>query len=575
MDVTNYRDCLNVRPRIVCLCFLLALAPSACTSIHPLPSAAPRLEAAAPAVRIDPDALLGHIEVLASDAFEGRKPGTTGEALTVDYLVKTLKRFGLQPGNPDGSYLQEVPLVGITSEPRARLMVRGEPVAWLHRRDFAGGSGLPRPISRVENSELVFVGYGVVAPEYGWDDYKGADMRGKTVVALMNDPQVADPANPARLDPAMFKGVGMTSYATSRHKRETAVARGAVARITVHEQEQAGAPFSIYANQSGRERLQLRDHTEPQLEVELTIPIGTARELFRRVGLDFDVLRAQAQRKDFKPVSVAATATFDVANSIREVRSNNVVARAVGSDPKLKDEVVVYAAHWDHLGRGQSLQGNQIYYGAVDNATGVAALLEIARSYAALSTRTARSVLFIATTAEEAGMLGAKYYAGHPLYPLASTLVDLNLDVLGPWGRTEDFQIIGWGESDLDGLVAEVAALRGKRIVPDQRPEAGNYYRQDAVEFATAGVPSLWLGLGVDSIDKPPGYRKQKRDYFANDYHQVTDIVRPDWDLSGGAELAEFAFDIGYRLARGGPFPQWLPGTEFKAKRDAMMKAQR
>jgi hypothetical protein len=429
-----------------CLWFLLTLAPSACTSTHPSRSPAPSLEATPPAVHIEPAALLSHIEILASDAFEGCKPGTNGEVLTVDYLVKAFERFGLRPGNPDGTYLQEVPLVGITSEPQARLMVRGEPVEWVHKHDFVGGSELPRPTSRVQDSDLVFVGYGVVAPEYGWDDYKGADMRGKTVVVLMNDPQVADPVDPARLDPTLFKGVVKTYYATGRHKRETAVARGAVARITVHEAEHAGWPFSVALTRAGREEFQLKDDTEPQFDVDLMIPLGTARELFRRAGMDLDALRAQARRKDFQPVALAAKATFDVTNAIREVRSRNVVARAMGNDPKLKDEVVVYTAHWDHFGRDPNLKGDQIYHGALDNASGVAALLEIARSYAALATPPARSVLFIATTSEESGLLGAKHYAAHPLYPLARTLVDLNLDIIGAWGRTRDFQITGWGD---------------------------------------------------------------------------------------------------------------------------------
>jgi hypothetical protein len=559
-----------------CLWFLLALAPSACTSIHPSRSPAPSPEATPPAAHIEPAALLQHIEILASDAYEGRKPGTNGEMLTVDYLVKAFERFGLRPGNPDGTYVQEVPLVGITSEPDVRLTVRGEPVDWVHKRDYVGGSALTRPVTRVEDTDLVFVGYGVVAPEYDWDDYKGVDVRGKTVVVLMNDPQVADPDDPERLDRAMFKGVVKTYYATSRYKRDTAVARGAVARITVHETEHAGWPFIVALTRAGREELQLKDDTEPQFDVDLMIPLGTASELFRRAGLDLDALREQARRKDFKPVALDVKATFNVTNSIREVRSRNVVARIVGHDPTLRDELVIYTAHWDHLGRNPYLKGDQIYHGALDNASGVAALLEIARSYAAPATPTARSVLFIATTSEESGLLGAKYYAAHPLYPLARTLVDLNLDIIGAWGRTRDFQITGWGESDLDGLLTEVAALQGKRVVPDQTPALGAYYRQDAIEFARAGVPSLYLRRGMDFIDKPPSYGKEKVDaYIANDYHQVTDTVRPDWDLSGGAELAAFAFAVGHRLARGGTFPQWLPGTEFKATRDAMMKTHR
>lgn len=555
----------------------LTLALSACTTIHPLQGPAPSSPgAASPAIHIEPQALLQHIETLSSDAYEGRKPGTNGEVLTIDYLVRAFQRFGLRPGNADGTYVQEVPLVGITSEPHAHLTVRGQSVDWVHKRDFVGSSARPRPASHVEASDLVFVGYGVVAPEYGWDDYKGTDVRGKTVVVLMNDPQVADPADPAKLDSAMFKGIARTYYGTNRHKIETAVARGAVARIVVHEAALAGWPFKVALNQAGREALQLKDDDEPQFDADLMIPIDTARELFRGAGLDLDVLRARAGRKGFKPIALDAKATLDVTNSIREVHSKNVVASVVGRDAKLKDEVVIYTAHWDHFGRDPDLKGDQIYHGALDNASGVAVLLEVARAYAALSTPPERSVLFMATTCEESGLLGAKHYVNHPLYPLASTLADLNLDIVGAWGRTRDFQITGWGESDLDVLVSEVAASQRKRVGPDQTPKLGAYYRQDAFEFARAGVPSLYLRRGVDFIDKPAGFGEvMVAAYIENDYHQVTDIVHPDWDLSGAAELAEFAFATGYRLTRGGPFPQWLDGTEFKAKRDAMMNARR
>ena len=526
-----------------------------------------------PAVHIDPAALLRHIETLASDVFDGRKPGTQGEALTVDYLIDTFKRHGLAPGNPDGSYVQEVPLTGITSQTTVSLSIGGERIGWQAKRDFVGGSESRRPLIRVQASELVFVGHGVVAPEYGWDDYKGVDLRGKTVVVLMDDPQVPDPADSRRLDPSMFKGDVKTYYATRDHKREAAMPQGAIVRITVHETARAGGtPFGAYANEDGREAFTLRDDVEPQFDADLIIPVERARELFRRAGHDFEALRERARHKDFKPVALGVRLDAEVRNTLRELRSRNVVARVEGREPRLKDEVVLYTAHWDHFGRDPALKGDPIYHGALDNASGVAALLEIARSYANLPEPPARSVLFIATTAEEAGLLGARHYAAHPLVPLARTLADLNLDIINVWGRTADVQITGWGESDMDTLAMEVAAAQGKRVVPDQAPELGLYYRQDAFEFARAGVPSLYVRSGVDFIGKPPGYRREKVGaYIAHDYHQVTDTVRDDWDLAGGAEQAEFAFAIGWRLAQGAPFPKWRPGTEFKARRDAML----
>ena len=557
------------RPCLVAMSFAVGLTLCACSIAPPSPAAPATL----PAVHIDPAALLRHIEMLASDVFDGRKPGTQGEVLTVDYLIDTFKRHGLAPGNPDGSYVQEVPLTGITSQTTVSHRDRRRTHRLAGQARLRRRLGIAAPSDSRATSELVFVGHGVVAPEYGWDDYKGVDLRGKTVVVLMDDPQVPDPADSRRLDPSMFKGDVKTYYATRDHKREAAMPQGAIVRITVHETARAGGtPFGAYANEDGREAFTLRDDIEPQFDADLVIPVERARDLFRRAGHDLDALRERARHKDFKPVALGVRLDAEVRNTLRELRSRNVVARVEGRDPKLKDEVVLYTAHWDHFGRDPSLIGDPIYHGALDNASGVAAVLEIARSYAALPEPPARSVLFIATTAEEAGLLGARHYAAHPLVPLARTLVDLNLDIINVWGRTADVQITGWGESDMDTLAMEVAAAQGKRVVPDQAPELGLYYRQDAFEFARAGVPSLYVRSGVDFIGKPPGYRREKVGaYIANDYHQVTDTVRSDWDLAGGAEQAEFAFAIGWRLAQGAPFSEMAAGhgVQGQARRDA------
>ena len=526
---------------------------SACAALY-------SADASLPTVRIDAAAILGHIEVLASDRFEGRMPGTAGAELTVAYLQDTFKRYGLAPGNPDGTYLQEVTLAGVTSTMDVSINVGGARVALQPKVDYSGGSWQPRPSVSVRASDLVFVGHGIVAPEYGWDDYKQMDMHGKTVVLLMSD--------------LGFRPDRKTYYATGDYKRRFAAQRGAAACITVHEIDRAGGtPFSAYASQFGAENLVLAQNADSECPAEMVITIERARDLFNRAGLDFDRLHDGARSKDFIPVVLDATADIDIRSTLRTIRTHNVVARVEGSDPRLKDDVVVYTAHWDHLGRVPNGAPDQIYHGALDNASGTAAILEIAHAFATATQRPRRSVLFIATTAEEAGLLGAKHYVTHPLFPLARTVADLNFDLVNAWGRTEDFQITGFGESSLDDVLRNVAAEQGRRVIPDQTPELMTYYRVDSFEFARSGIPSVYFGAGIDYIGKPPQYRKEKLGaYFANDYHRVTDTVRADWDLSGAAEQALFGFGVGWRLTEGRPFPQWRPGTEFKATRDAMLK---
>ncbi|MEJ6023908.1 M20/M25/M40 family metallo-hydrolase [Ramlibacter sp. PS4R-6] len=522
-----------------------------CAALLVACSAVPGGPAPAPAVRIDPAALLAHIETLASGRFGGRRPGTEGEELTVAYLADTFRRYGLAPGNPDGTYVQEVPITGIRSTVTASIAVGGGRIDWEPRRDFAGGSAQPREHVAVGASELVFVGHGIVAPEYGWDDYKQADVRGKTVVYLLGEPA--------------FRPDRRTYYTTRDHRRRMALERGAVASIAVHELQRAGGvPFSAFASQVGTERPVLMPAAQQELQVELVVPVERVRELFARAGHDFEALHAAAQRRDFAPVRLGAAVDFDVRSTLRTFTSRNVVARVEGRDPRLKGDVVIYTAHWDHLGAAAA---GGIYHGALDNASGTAAILEIARVFAALPQAPPRTVLFIATTAEESGLLGAKHYVAHPFFPLARTVAALNLDILNVWGRTEDFQVPGLGDSEIDDALHLAAALRGLRVVADRTPEALSYYRVDAFEFARAGVPVAHIRTGYDFIGKPADHRQQTVGaYVAKDYHQVSDTVRADWDMVGAAEHAEFGFAVGWRLAQGGPLPQWRPGAEFRRR---------
>ncbi len=550
-----------------------ALLVSGCTTEPELPGASQALQT------VQASDLLKYIETLASDDFEGRSVGTEGGAKTVDYVAGEFKRIGLAPGNPDGSYLQAVPLIGYRSTPSLSINVGGRRLDLKFPNDFVAFSFERQPEVRVTQSELVFVGYGVTAPEYFWDDYKGTDLKGKTLVMLINDPQIPDPSDPTRLDEAMFRGKAMTYYGRWTYKYEVAASVGADGVLIVHETPTAGYPYAVVINSWGRENFDIRrDGSNPHFPVvPAWITVDRAKELFAAAGLDFAALKRAALRRDFKPVDLHATVDFTVKNAWLEVPSYNVVGRIPGSDPKLKDQVVIYSAHWDHFGWDRSLPGSkhdQIFHGAVDNASGVAALLELAKAYAALPQPPRRSILFIATTAEERGLLGAQYYAAHPLYPLRDTLADINMDGMNMWGHTRDVQNIGQGNSDLDDVVAAAARSQGRVIVADRSPERGFFYRADHFEFAKAGVPSLFLGGGDDYIGRPSGFGKDKREEYVNDrYHKVTDVVRPDWDLSGAMEDIELLFRTGYAVAQRDAFPQWKAGAEFKSKRDAMMRA--
>jgi len=523
---------------------------------------------------ITSDDLLRHTSALSGDGFEGRAPGTAGEDSTVAYLTSRFRELGLAPGNPDGSYLQAVDLVGTSGAADAFFSTRGRLIALRPLDDFVAISRRTVPQVAVNGSDLVFVGYGVQAPEFQWDDYKGMDVRGKTIVMLINDPAVADPADSTRLDPAVFRGDAMTYYGRWTYKYEIATELGAAAAIIVHETGPAGYPYAVVSGSWGRENFDIRrqDGNMNRVAVESWITLEKARELFSASGLDFDQLKAAARTRDFQPVALNAKATFRIENTLRNVESRNVVAKLEGGDPALRDEYVIYTAHWDHLGRDPSLEGDQIFNGALDNATGTAALLELAQAFAGLAQPPPRSVLFLAVTAEEKGLLGAKHYAENPLYPLARTLANINIDGVNQWGRTRDIVIVGHGNSTLDDLLTELAVAEGRVVVADPEPEKGFFYRSDHFEFAKQGVPALYTDTGIEYIGQPEGYGARKREeYTANDYHKPSDEVKTDWDLSGAVEDVQLLFLVGLRVANTETWPEWKPGTEFKARREAML----
>jgi Zn-dependent M28 family amino/carboxypeptidase len=529
-------------------------------------------EASPALVSINANDILARTRVLASDEFEGRAPGSRGEELTVAYLTEQFKQLGLKPGNPDGTYVQNVPLVGFTTTPSFTLTTPNGTKQLRSLTDYVAVSRHFQPEVRVDNSDIVFVGYGVVAPEYGWDDYKGVDVRGKTILMLINDPAVPLANDPTKLDPNMFKGNAMTYYGRWTYKYEIAGEKGAAAAIIVHETGPAGYPFEVVSGSWGRENFDIRATGAVKRPlVESWITLDQAKALLQSSGQNFDALKRAAVRKDFQPVALNAKANFQLRNTIRDVQSRNVLAKLEGSEKP--DEYVVYTAHWDHLGRDPNLSGDQIYNGALDNASGTAAMLEIAEAFTKLRERPDRSILFLAVTAEEKGLLGAKYYASNPLYPLNKTLANINIDGVNQWGRTSDIVIVGYGNSTLDDVLTEAANRQARTIVPDPEPEKGFFYRSDHFEFAKEGVPALYTDAGVNYIGKPANYGEQKRDeYTTRDYHKPSDEIKPDWDLTGAVDDTQLLFMVGYRVSQAGVWPEWKPGTEFRAKREAMLK---
>jgi Zn-dependent M28 family amino/carboxypeptidase/uncharacterized protein (DUF1684 family) len=527
--------------------------------------------------QIDVAAVLAHVKTLSSDEFEGRGPGTRGEERTVKYLVDQFQKMGLKPGNTDGTYIQNVPLVGITPAPASIVLERNglgvePPLRW--KDDLVAWTKHVAPTASLDRSELVFVGYGVVAPEYGWDDYKGLDVRGKTLVMLIGDPPVASQARPSELDPKIFGGKAMTYYGRWTYKFEIAAEKGAAGALIIHETESAGYPFDVVQSSWDREQFDLvtPDRNMQRASIEGWIALDRGRDLLKTAGQDFHELKKQAATRDFRPVPLGIRASMTIHNTLRTIASKNVVARLEGADPALKDDHIVYTAHWDHLGIGRPINGDAIYNGAQDNATGTAGLLEIARMYTKLQVPPKRSILFLSVTAEEQGLLGSAYYARFPIYPLAKTLANINMDGLNVHGRTKDLTIIGYGASDLDDYARDAAAEQGRELRPDPEPEKGFYYRSDHFSLAKEGVPALDPDAGVVFVGKPLEYGEHvRREYTEHNYHKPSDEVKPDWDLSGAGEDLQLFFAIGYRLAQAQKAPAWKPGNEFKAKREAML----
>lgn len=511
--------------------------------------------------------LAAHVQTLASDAFGGRAPGSDGEGKTVDYIRSQFARIGLQPGN-GASWFQTVPMLETSTKPSVVMHV----TAGSTRQDLAYGDDMMvwtrsgRSHVSLAESPLVFVGYGVNAPERGWNDYSNLDVRGKTVVMLVNDPGFH--AN----DPALFDGKRMTLYGRWTYKFEEAARQGAAAALIIHDDRGASYGWNVVRNSFSGARYDLRpgDDAAPRLTAQgwLTEPAATA--LFKAAGLNLATLRAAANLRGFKPIPLNASLSLELDSTIEAKSSRNVLGLLPGTANA--DEAIVYMAHWDHLGTHPQEPGDNIYNGAVDNATGVSALLELAEAFAAAHPRPRRSVLFLAVTLEESGLLGSSYYVAHPVIPLARTAGVINLDAPMPIGRAHDSTVVGKGNSQLEELLQSALEQQGRRMVGEDDVTAGYYFRSDHFSFARAGVPALYVDSGTDLIDGGTAAGKAAlRDYGEHRYHKPGDHYDPaHWNFEGIVEDVQALYSVGATLANSGQWPDWREGSPFKAARDAM-----
>lgn len=556
-------------PGVLAISLILAACGDSTPDGAPTSESAPAPESASARDAVA-DVLHEHTAVMASDEFEGRAPATRGGQLTIDYLTEQFSAIGAGPGNGD-SWLQQVDVAEITATSEPVLQFSGSFEAGpAYKTEMVIGSRRHESPIVVEDSEVVFVGYGIVAPERGWNDYANADAAGKTVIVLVNDPGYATQ------DPELFNGNAMTYYGRWVYKFEEAARQGAAGILIVHETGPAGYGWDVVDNSWSGPQITLaaengNAHLAP---VEGWITLETANALFAAAGLDYEEMKAQAAEPGFSAVPLGdIRASMTVETTVRGSSSQNVIAAIPGSTRP--DETIVYTAHWDHLGMVTDMEGDNIWNGAVDNATGTAALLALAGMHLEQPAPPERTIVFLAVTAEESGLLGSQWYVENPVYPIETTVANINMDALNTWGRVRDMVVIGHGSSELEDYLADAVDSQDRIVVPEPTPERGFYYRSDHFNFARAGVPSLYAEGGTDSREHGNDWGvEQSEDYVANRYHAPGDEYDPDWDLTGAAEDVLLYFEIGNRLANESSWPEWYEGNEFKETRDASAAAR-
>ena len=512
-------------------------------------------------VEIDQSTLEKHIRALASDAFMGRMPGTRGEEKTINYLKEQFSKLGTLPGN-GGSYFQEVPLLKFNGHASEEMLISGsgELIRLHHLHDFMAITEKPLPEAGLENSELVFAGYGIVAPEYDWNDYEGIDWEGKTAVVLVNDPGFESG------DSTLFKGNEMTYYGRWTYKFEEAARQGAAGVLIIHETGPAGYGWGVVESSNTNNYL-IMESDAPTVDVEGWISHESAQKILNATVLKGEDIKALARSRDFMPVQLGLNATVSIENRITREMSHNVIALIPGTERK--DEYIIYSAHWDHLGIGEAINGDSIYNGAVDNASGTAALLALAEAFKKAGP-TLRSVVFLAVTAEEQGLLGSAYYADHPVYDPQKTVADINMDALMAPSPMKDLTITGYGHSEMDEYAEEAAKEQGRYIIPDPEPEKGYFFRSDHFNFAKIGIPVLYADGRYEGFTKSKEEIQQLNDdYLLHKYHQPSDEFDAESnDLSGVQSDVQLMFRVGLKLANEDYFPKWFEGSAFKTVRD-------
>ncbi len=513
--------------------------------------------------------LAAPIRYLASDALEGRAPGSAGDQLAQQYLEQRFRAMGLQPGAPEGGYRQPLDLVGVTGAPES-LQLRGKSGGELQlkpQKDFIAVAGRAAPESRLDGAELVFVGYGMVAPEFQWDDYKGADLRGKVLLVMNSDPED---------DPNLFAGRVRLWYGRWDYKYEQAARSGAAGVLIIHTTPSAGYGWQVVQTSWSGEQFDLPGSKIPRAAVEGWVTEEATKQIASLAGRDLEVLRASAQHRDFRPIPLGIKVTTAFPNRVRKLVTANVIGKLPGSDPALREQAVLYTAHHDHLGKATDARPGKdaVYNGAVDNASGVSELLAVAKAFKALRAPPRRTVYFAAVAAEEAGLLGSSYLAQHLPVPAGNVACNINIDGANIWGRARDLMMIGYGKSDLDQLVEAIARWQGRVVTPDQLPDRGFFYRSDQFSFAKIGIPAAYAESGTDFIGRPPGWGKQQKERWeAAHYHQPSDQFDPRWDLSGAVEDTQLYFHLGNLVANRTAMPQWSSGDEFELARRAALRA--
>lgn len=525
--------------------------------------------ASTPSTTFDAKQISADIKALSSDEMEGRAPASKGEELATNYIANAFKTAGLEPAGQDENFFQKVPLVGIDANPEMSLHVKTKAGVKQLRYGSEFMAWTKQEVQSIASSgDLLFVGYGTVAPEFHWDDYKGVDCTGKILVMLVNDPPL--------LDERKFAGRAMTYYGRWTYKYEIGAQKGASGVLLIHETDRAGYPWEVVSGSWAGEQFDMLKKNGGQgsvLPMQGWVTHAIGEQLFEAAGLNLVEWKKKAAREDFRPVSLQANASIEIRNSLRTIDSKNVIGILPGSHSKKKHEYIVYTAHWDHLGVGPEVKGDKIYNGAIDNATGVSGLIALAKAFANAPKRPDRSIVFLAVAAEEQGLLGSKYYSEHPIFPLNRTVANINIDGMNMLGRTKDLIVVGLGNSELDDFVKQAAEEQGRSILPDQEPEKGFFYRSDQFNFAKKGVPSLYTDPGMEYVGKHKNWGKEQSDrYTAERYHKPQDEFDANWNYEGMIEDLELLFKVGYRVSQQDRYVEWKPGTEFKALREESLK---